>query len=398
MVSLTIHAESTADLIASAIKINPEIQFYEAEITAAKAGKRSTGQLTSPDLALSAGGKTIRAVGDGPVWRAELSQNFEFPGRVALRKAIADRDIALAELGLMQFKSLLGNDIRARAGEIALMQRQAEATRGVHQRLASLIQVLVQRDTGTVSAKLERRILEATLLTTDRALTDAEKSLTEATTRINLIAGRSPSATLSLADATATFPDVPTLEALKTQSAKANFDLAQKRVQLARQGLQIDLTKSERWSNITFGPYIGGESAGDHEIEGGISLSIPLPLWNGKLKADVEAGQARQQGAQAMLNATLRQLENELTVARASYAAELEALTHWHTKAEAEFQQAAAEADQHYRLGAVPATTYVEMQRGYLEALDALVQTRRNAWQHRMEIERLTGTSLEVKP
>jgi hypothetical protein len=42
----------------------------------------------------------------------------------------------------------------------------------------------------------------------------------------------------------------------------------------------------------------------------------------------------------------------------------------------------------------VPAATYVEMQRGYLDAMDSLIESRRNAWKHRMEIERLTGTAL----
>jgi hypothetical protein len=42
----------------------------------------------------------------------------------------------------------------------------------------------------------------------------------------------------------------------------------------------------------------------------------------------------------------------------------------------------------------VPAATYVEMQRGYLDAIDSLIQCRRNAWAHQMEIERLTGTTL----
>lgn len=169
-------------------------------------------------------------------------------------------------------------------------------------------------------------------------------------------------------------------------------------MQLARQGLQIDLTKTDRWSQFTFGPYIGGERASDKQVEGGVVFSIPLPLWNKKTQANVEVEQARQKGAEAMLAATLRDLERDLTIERANYAAELEALTHWRSETEKEFQDAAAEADRHYRLGAVPASTYVEMQRGYLEALDALVQTRRNAWQHRMELERLTGTNLEVKP
>ena len=59
-----------------------------------------------------------------------------------------------------------------------------------------------------------------------------------------------------------------------------------------------------------------------------------------------------------------------------------------------QFSDAAAEADRHYRLGAVPAATSVEMQRGYLDAMDSLIESRRNAWKHRMEIERLTGGTL----
>lgn len=96
--------------------------------------------------------------------------------------------------------------------------------------------------------------------------------------------------------------------------------------------------------------------------------------------------------------ATLRDLEGGLAKALSGYNAELGSLGRWRVESEKEFQAAAEEADKHYRLGAVPAPTYVEMQRGYLEALDALIQTRRNAWLHLMQLERLTGGSLSKKP
>lgn len=159
--------------------------------------------------------------------------------------------------------------------------------------------------------------------------------------------------------------------------------------------MKIDLTKSERWGNFSFGPYFAGESLTDEaEKEGGIVFSIPLPLWN-KNKGNIAAEEARQMQAEAMIAATLRDLERDLTIERSKYASELEALSHWRPETEQEFQQAAAEADHHYRLGAVPATTYVEMQRGYLDALDTLIETRRQAWSHRMQIERLTGAAME---
>jgi cobalt-zinc-cadmium efflux system outer membrane protein len=328
-------------------------------------------------------------------YRAEISQTFDFPGRMSLRKAIAERDIALAELGLLQFKALLGNEIRTRAGDYLLLQRKVEATTAVRKRLEELIAVLVQRDTGSVSALLERRILEATLLTSDRTLTDANEAADEARITLNLLCGQAPDAELKLDNSDPTFPPVPTLKALKEQAAKNNFELQQKRLQLARQGLKIDLTKSERWGDIKFGPYFTGNKLSDElEREGGLVLSIPLPLWN-KNKGNIDAEQARQAQAEAMLAATLRDLERDLTIQRSKYAAELEALSHWKPETEKEFQQAAEEADHHYRLGAVPATTYVEMQRGYLDALDALIETRRHVWEHRMKIEQLTGAPME---
>ena len=396
----SIHAASTETLVANAIKTNPEIRYYEAEIAAARAGKITATQIANPEFSSELAGKVSKsrapsAKENGLVFRAEISQTFDFPGRIALRKAIAERDIALAELGLLQFKALLSNEVRTRTGDYSLLQRKVDATREVRQRLEELIEVLVQRDTGSVSARLERRILEATLLTSDRALTDATKAAVEARVTLNLLCGLPSDNELNLDAQTPVFPPVPELAALKAQAAKNNFQLQQQRLQLARQGLKIDLTKSERWGNFSFGPYFAGESLTDEaEKEGGIVFSIPLPLWN-KNKGNIAAEEARQMQAEAMIAATLRDLERDLTIERSKYASELEALSHWRPETEKEFQQAAAEADHHYRLGAVPATTYVEMQRGYLDALDTLIETRRQAWSHRMQIERLTGAAME---
>ena len=386
-------ATSTRSLIAEALQKNPEIRFYEAEIAAALGGRQAAGQLANPELSTELGSMNVHGQGDGLVWRAEIAQAFDFPGRLSLRKAIADRDIALAGLGLTQFKAQLANEVSARAGDVALLQRKQAAARSVRERVEALIEVLVQRDSGSISALLERRILEATLLNSDRTLTDATKQLREASVTLGVLCGRSPDETLIIDSSAASFPATPALQSLKQQAANTNFDLQQKRLQIARQGLKVDLTKSERWGNITFGPYMAGQHAGGTQVEGGLSFSVPLPLWN-KNKGNIVAEQARSQQAEAMLTATLRDLERDLEISRAAYAAELEALSHWRPESEKQFSDAAAEADRHFRLGAVPATTYVEMQRGYLDAMDSLIESRRNAWKHLMEIERLIGNPL----
>ena len=386
-------AVTSSDLVAEALQKNPEIRFYEAEIAAARGGRQTAGQLANPELSTEIGGMSLAQQKDGLVWRAQILQVFDFPGRMSLRKAIADRDITLAELGLQQFRSQLSNEVRSRAGDVLLLRRREDAARSVRERLSSLIEVLVQRDTGSVSALLERRILEATLLNSDRVLTDAAKLSREATATLAVLCGRGPDEPIKLSGVSTSFPSVPHLESLKQQAARSNFDLQQKRLQVAKQGLKIDLSKSDRWGDITFGPYMAGQHAGGTQIEGGFVVSIPLPLWN-KNKGNVAAEEARTQQAEALLMATLRDLERDLAVERAAYLAELDALSRWRPESEAQFAEAAAEADRHYRLGAVPATTYVEMQRGYLDAMNSLIESRRNAWKHRMAIERLTGTPL----
>lgn len=107
-------AVTSSDLVAEALQKNPEVRFYEAEIAAARGGRQTAGQLANPELSTELGGMSLAQAKEGLVWRASILQVFDFPGRMSLRKAIADRDITLAELGLRQFKSQLANEVRAR--------------------------------------------------------------------------------------------------------------------------------------------------------------------------------------------------------------------------------------------------------------------------------------------
>ena len=99
-------------LVAEALERNPELKFYEAELAAAKAGRRSAGLLANPQLSGSVGEKSIRDGGaglsaEGIAWSVSVLQPFEWPGRIGLRKAIANRDVELAELGFQRFRPAL---------------------------------------------------------------------------------------------------------------------------------------------------------------------------------------------------------------------------------------------------------------------------------------------------
>jgi cobalt-zinc-cadmium efflux system outer membrane protein len=78
------------------------------------------------------------------------------------------------------------------------------------------------------------------------------------------------------------------------------------------------------------------------------------------------------------------------------YQAKLAEMGKWRPDSIQKFQEAAALADRHYRLGAVPIATYVELQKQYLEAVEALLDTKTEALEAGQQLELLTGVSLSI--
>jgi len=67
-------------LVAEALEKNPELKFYETELAAARAGRKTAGLLVNPELSGSIGEKTVRGGGvnaEGIVWSVAVLQPFE---------------------------------------------------------------------------------------------------------------------------------------------------------------------------------------------------------------------------------------------------------------------------------------------------------------------------------
>src|SRR6266511_1030774 len=80
-------------LVADVLEHNPELNFYRAEIAAAKGERRAAATWANPELSTSVGNKRVSGVGDGVAWSVTAQQTFEWPGRMPLRKAIANQQI-----------------------------------------------------------------------------------------------------------------------------------------------------------------------------------------------------------------------------------------------------------------------------------------------------------------
>lgn len=385
---------SIDQLVSRTLAANPEVKFYEAEILAAKAGRKTAGRLPNPELSLDLGRKRIstgNAAAEGLAYSVTLAQPIEWAGRLGLRRAIANGDVTLAEMGLEQFRSYLAGRVRVLAFSLALQQENTAAATEVSDRFTAVRDILVQRDPAGAAPMLESRIIQAAAIGVQHRADNSEVEMQKALLELNQLMGRRADSPLIVRRTEFTPPAEVDLESLLAKAAANNFELRIRRAEIEQQGIKVELAKNERYPTFVVGPHFSQERAGDNETVVGIGLSVPLPLWNnGTDKVDI--AEARRLQAGATLNAALREVERQVTEAALILNTRRQRLEGWKPDTLQSLQEGATLADQHYRLGAVPVGSYLEMQDRYLEALGAINESKLSAMQAALDLEQLTGS------
>ena len=380
---------SLASLVDEALRNNPELKFYEAEIAAAKANRKTAGRLANPELSTEVG--HMRMTGDeGVAWSVSVMQPFEWPGRLGLRKAIANRDIELAELGFERFRVALTSRVRSAAYTVHAAEQKANAVREVAERLRLLRDVLVQRDAAGITPLLETRVIEALDISMQRKASEAAIQKQTALFELNQLRGRSATEPLGVGNPDLAFQTIEKTEELRAAAMTNNFELRMRVAELEQSGLRVSLAKNERYPAWSIGPVYSEQRLGDEERMLGVGVSLPLPLWN-RNSGNIAAAQAKQLQAETALFVAQRDIERKVAEAAARYQAKLDEISKWRVDSVEHFRQAADLADRHYRLGAVPVATYIELQKEYLEAVEALLDTRKEALETWQELQLLTG-------
>jgi cobalt-zinc-cadmium efflux system outer membrane protein len=383
-------------LVAQALAENPELKFYEAEVAAAKGERKAAGAWANPEFSSEVGRKHVRgdAAAEGRAWAVSAAQTFEWPGRVSLRKAIADRQIELALAGLEQFKAALAAQVRQKGFALFAAQRREAAAQEVATRGEELVATLVQREPAGVTPLLETRAIEASVIKLRREAIEASKEAQSSLYELNALRGRLIAERLVIEDVALVFPDLPPVEELLRRAGRGNFELRQREIEFNQQGFRLRLAENEAWPSITVGPQFSSERAGrDHEDVSGVGISIPLPLWN-RNQGGIETANARLLQAETSLKLMLRDIERRLREQVAAYERVRKEMARLNPKVAEQLREAAVLADRHYRLGAVPLATYLEVQQSYLEALEAIFASQADALNARAEIDLLTGASI----
>lgn len=391
--------------VASVLSSHPELAFYEAEIEAARAEGRAARAWADPEVSASLGRKTSRGgesglSHEGRAWSVSLAQTFEWPGRVALRKAVANRDLALAELALEGFRAELGGRVRSLAFRWLAADARAEAVEEVAARFRELREAFLAREPGGLTPQLEIRVIEAQELVLDRRATEARLDADTARIALNVLRGARPDEPLEFAAGPRQLARTPEAEAILALAIERNVGFRTRVVEVERQGLRVELARHERWPAVTVAPFVEEEKAGERERTVGLGLSVPLPV-GGRTGAAIDAAGARRAQAEAGLRAARLDLERDVVAAVHAHRMHQATLERWPRATIDAFREAAAAADRHYRFGAVPVGTYLELQSAYLDAVENLLEAEQAALEAGLAIESLTSgawRAMEVTP
>jgi len=393
-------SSSLEGLVSEAWARNPEANIYRAEIAAAKGERRAAGEWQNPEISTETGAKLVRdyhghTLGEGVLWTLSATQTFEYPGRVSLRKAIADHQIALAELALEGFRSALAARVRALVYRAALARAQYDAATEIAKRFDDLAAVLAQRPPAGAAQQADVQIIQANAIAIKRRPVAAQREVQSAIYELNQLRGAPIESPLALPQVDLTLQPLPSMNALLFTARERNYEIRTRVVELEQQGYKVKLALSERWPALRVGPFAHNERADTNEYLFGVSVSLPLPLWNSN-RGKVETEKARASRVEAELVSLVRDVQRKIADATFLYQSRREEAEKLQASVLPQLRQTAEEADRNYRTGAVPISTYTELQKQYLDSLDAWATAQAAAIDARQQLEQLTTLRLDA--
>lgn len=375
---------------------NPERQFYQRQIETAGIERSAAGRWADPEAVVEFGQRSANdratgaLLGDGQTYSVSIVQPIEFGGRIALRRAIAERQLDLARMGLQQFDATLVGRARSLGYALFAADEKAAVARTVAARMRDLARVIVSRDPAGPAPRLEAASLQGGAITAERTAALADAEANTALYELNQLRGAPFAVRIRIIRPDMGLPDLPAGTSLAANATANNFELKSLRAQFEQQGLRVDLARKSRIPIVGVGPYYDRARSDIRETNYGVRLSTTLPLWNR------QAGEvAAEQGRQAQANATLvnaeRRIARDVFDQAAQYEAKRAALGKWVGNTPQAFAEVAQDADRNYRLGAIPLGTYMQMQQSYIEATNAVLDTRREALEALLQLRALNG-------
>ena len=388
-------------LVTLALESNAELQVFEAELAAAKGQRTQAGFFRNPEISTEIGAREVRdsenvLQGNGTTFSIAVTQTFEFPGKGTLRKAIANKNIEIAELGLEQFRLALAGQVRLLAYEHLASVSEAEAAESVYRQSNELSSQLASQTGFGARQQIEIRLIQASLVELGVAIKEASLRREESRTKLNALLGLPQNMPLRIRD-----PLLPPYNRLDVNrlvfAAQENNPLLKiRRRELERSARELTATRLDVAPDFAIGPFFSRDVAGDTEQNIGATISATVPLWDWNI-GNIQSARARREAAEALRVKAERDTEAEILSRFQAYELTLRQLGMIPSGLLQNVREASTLAETQFRNGSISAQLYLDAQSAYLDVLRASQNAVLDAWRTLLDLNLLTGGSVETK-
>ncbi len=371
--------------VAEALLANPELRSLEARLEVARRQVAVAHTYAfNPEINFEPG--LERHIG--------VAQTLEWPGKRALRQAIARGDVAAAEMALGGFRVSLAAEVSARFYDLLADRRTRELRRREVEVAGRVFEAARRRVAAAFAPVTERSTAEVELVRAKRDLREAEKAVEQARGALTALIGRDPSASLEPeGELAAPAPSVP-LEALRAVALERHPDVLLRRNEVEQKQLAISLARQDRIPDVAVEPFYeyDSEHPGDNTV--GVGLKLPLPLWNIRWPK-IAAAEAEKRGAEAALEKAQRDVATAVAAAYTAFVAAKEEAALYSPDLLTRLESELAATEEGYARGELPFLALLEVRRTYFGHVKDYYSALAAARVAEAELAKAAGVSLE---
>ena len=375
-----------------ALADNPDIRVLAADIASARGEVTTVKTWQNPDISMAPGFKTVRDTSDTQFHGDfGLEQTFEWPGKRALRRAVAEKNVSMRQLALERFCSQLAIQVR-RAYFTLIATREVVTLR--EQRLTlskSFVEAAKKKVEGGYAPEFEATKAEMEVVTAQKSRREAQAQYEAASVRLNTLMGRNPAESLAVTGTLDNGGALPDQSALLAQALTKNPAIKIQEAEAERTGLSLQSIRKSRLPDFKVGPNL--EYTRNEQIAG-FGFSLPLPLWDNK-KGEIATATAAQEKALAELEKLRREILGDVTTASQNFIAAKESLAFDKPALREKLKSSLDAAAQSYSEGRTPLLLYLELQRSCFDTQADYFDTLKQLFEARAALESAVGVSLD---
>lgn len=375
-----------SQLVAEALTNNPELRALQAHIDLARRNVDVARQYpNNPEL------NAIYGID----YHIGLIQQVEWPGKTALREAIARRDVQAAESALEGFKLTLAGEVRAGFYDLLADEKITEVEEHRVQAAEMFVATAARRVEGGFAPVTERTRAQIDLIQAKRDVRAARTMVSVARNSLDLLLGRAATAPLALQGDLAAPPVEVSLERLITAARARHPDVRAQRFAVEKKEMSVSLARKDGMPDVTVEPFYEQNNGGGGYVGRlGVGITLPLPLWNTS-GPKVAAAMADRRDAEAALETTERDVEAGIRKAYAAYKGAVEDLALFPPDLLKDMEGQLAVTQQKYAAGELSYLVMTETQNTFFDYMKSYYGAIANVWSARSDLEKAAAVPLE---